>query len=180
MLPRLTALCEQLIMSYNNDYVDSIAAELLPQLDQERAHAIAWDLASRMCSEPEFDAEALSQILTDTGREQTARRAARMASAGPGIFRDAGGDSAISAEPFPCRLTTQELVELLKMPTCFGVARRIVLDHLGNRYGRNFVNHWAFVRFATDQTLGLDFTTPPMLPDQKGSLKTFRGGRNQT
>ena len=29
-----------------------------------------------------------------------------------------------AAEPFPCRLTTQELVDLLKMPTCFGAARR--------------------------------------------------------
>jgi len=68
------------------------------------------------------------------------------------------------AEPFPCRLTTQELVDLLKMPTCFGAARRVVLDHLGNRYGRRFVNHWAFVRFATDQKLNLDFTTPPRRP----------------
>jgi hypothetical protein len=54
--------------------------------------------------------------------------------------------------------------ELLKMPTCFGKARRIVLDHLGNRYGRYFVNHWAFVRFATEQKLGLDFSTPPKRP----------------
>ena len=80
----------------------------------------------------------------------------------------------ISAEPFPCRLTTQELVELLKMPTCFGQARRIVLDHLGNRYKRHFVNHWAFVRFATEQKLGLDFTTPPKRPDNKGSPKRTR------
>ncbi len=41
----------------------------------------------------------------------------------------------LAAQPFACRLTTQELVELLKMPTCFGPARRVVLDHLGNRYG---------------------------------------------
>ena len=26
----------------------------------------------------------------------------------------------VAAEPFPCRLTPQELVELLKMPTCSG------------------------------------------------------------
>ncbi len=70
-----------------------------------------------------------------------------------------------------CRLATQELVDLLKMPTCFGEDRRVVLDHLGNRYGRRFVNHWAFVRFAQEQKLGLDFTTPPKRPDPKESLK---------
>jgi hypothetical protein len=56
-------------------------------------------------------------------------------------------------------------VDLLKMPTCIGAARRGVLDHLGNRYGRRFVNHWAFVRFATEQKLSLDFTTPPRRPE---------------
>jgi hypothetical protein len=52
------------------------------------------------------------------------------------------------------------------MPTCFGAARRVVLDHLGNRYGRRFVNHWAFVCYATEQKLNLDFTTPPRRPEQ--------------
>ena len=68
-------------------------------------------------------------------------------------------------------LSAQEQVDLLKMPTCFGNARRVVLDHLGNRYGRRFVNHWAFVRFAKEQKLGLDFTTPPKRPDPRESLK---------
>jgi hypothetical protein len=45
----------------------------------------------------------------------------------------------------------------------------VVLDHLCNRYGRRFVNHWAFVRLATEQKLGLDFTTPPKRPDPKES-----------
>ena len=57
------------------------------------------------------------------------------------------------------------------MPTCFGAARRVVLDHLGNRYGRRFVNHWAFVRFAREQGLGLDFTTPPKRPEPKDTVE---------
>ena len=77
----------------------------------------------------------------------------------------------IAAHPFPCRLTTQELVELLKMPTCFGPARRVVLDHMGNRYGRRFINHWAFVRFAREQNLDVDFTTPPKRPDPRQSVE---------
>jgi hypothetical protein len=119
-----------------------------------------------VCSGLEVDAygHALSKILTDTSREQRARRAARMALAGPGTEGMLEAAARISADPFPCRLSTQELVDLLKMPTCFGAARRVVLDHLGNRYGRRFVNHWAFVRYATDQRLDLDFTTPPRRP----------------
>ena len=72
-----------------------------------------------------------------------------------------------AAEPLPCRLTTQRLVELLKMPTCVGPVRRVVLDQLGNRYGRRFDTHWDFVRYAQEQGLHLDFTTPPQHPDRK-------------
>jgi hypothetical protein len=64
----------------------------------------------------------------------------------------------------PCRLTTPELVELLKYPTCFGPARQVILKHLGNRYGRTFANHWDFVRYAREHDLGLDFTSPPKRP----------------
>ena len=167
-------VCDQVIGSLDHDSLDAIAPELLKQLDPGRAHALAWDLASRMCSEPEIDTDALSRILIDNSREQRARRAARWASAGPGCEGLLEAAARISAEPFPCRLTTQELVELLKMPTCFGGARRIVLDHLGNRYRRRFVNHWGFVRFATDQKLGLDLTSPPKRPDRKESHERMR------
>ena len=63
--------------------------------------------------------------------------------------------------PLPCRLSTQELVELLKHPTCLEPARRVILDQLENRYHHKFADHWAFVRFAKQQKLDLDFTTPP-------------------
>jgi hypothetical protein len=67
-------------------------------------------------------------------------------------------------EPLPCRLTTQQLVELLKHPVCVGAAQRIVLDHLGNRYHRTFADQWEFVRFAEEQKLDLDITSPPQRP----------------
>jgi hypothetical protein len=84
----------------------------------------------------------------------------------------AGGDPFLplaflhtAAGPLPCRLSTQQLVELLKMPTCFGEARRVVLDHLGNRYRRRFADVWEFVRYAQEQRLDLDFTNPPKRPE---------------
>lgn len=69
-----------------------------------------------------------------------------------------------ASEPFPCYLSTQDLVELLKMPTCFGKARQVVLRHLGNRYHRTFATPWDFVRCAKEHHLDLDFTTPPKRP----------------
>ncbi len=74
-----------------------------------------------------------------------------------------------ATEPYPCRLTSQELVELLKMPTCFGATRRVVLDQLENIHGRRFANHWEFVRFAREKGLALDFTSPPRRPVPKES-----------
>ncbi len=111
--------------------------------------------------------QTLDGILTDTSRAQILLRAAVMAagSVGQGIEGALTATPRVMAEPFPCRLTTQDLVDLLKMPTCIGAARRVVLNHLGNRYGRRFANHWAFVRFAREQNLGLDFTTPPRRPE---------------
>src|SRR5262249_44363013 len=64
-----------------------------------------------------------------------------------------------------CLLSTEELVELLKHPLCVDRARRVVLDQLENRYRRKFADQWEFVRFATEQRLGLDFTTPPRRPE---------------
>jgi hypothetical protein len=42
-----------------------------------------------------------------------------------------------------------------------GEVRQVVLQHLGNRYGHCFAYHGEFVRFAQEQHLDLDFTTPP-------------------
>ena len=46
-----------------------------------------------------------------------------------------------------------------------------MLDRLGNRYGRRFVNHWAFVRFAAEKGLELDFNTLPRRPDPGESVR---------
>jgi hypothetical protein len=113
----------------------------------------------------------LSAALTEASSAEVVRRIPTMTMAtipgvpGPPVSPAMIAAVRIASEPFPCRLSTQELVELLKMPTCFGPARRVVLDHLGNRYGQRFINHWAFVRYAKEHDLDLDFTTPPKRPD---------------
>ena len=69
-----------------------------------------------------------------------------------------------ATEPFPCRLSDEQLVELLKHPLCVGTARRAVLDHLGLQHRRTFADQWEFVRYAKEQKLDLDFTSPPKRP----------------
>ncbi len=164
------------------DKLYDLVPALLPHLGRGVAHRLAWEIAAQFCSGPDANDDpgrtdydwrpTLPRMLADAdGTGVALRTATRTALAfapfpvGPIIAQR------VAAEPVPCPLTTQELVELLKMPTCFGQARRVVLDQLGNRYGRRFSNHWAFVRYAQERNLELDFTTPPTRPDRKESIK---------
>jgi len=52
------------------------------------------------------------------------------------------------------------------MPICTGEARRIVLDHLGNRYQWHFADPWEFVRFAKENVADIDFLSPPRRPEE--------------
>jgi tRNA A-37 threonylcarbamoyl transferase component Bud32 len=71
---------------------------------------------------------------------------------------------ALAAEPPPCRLSTQQLVDLLKHPLFIGEARRAVLDQLQNRYRRPFADQWEFVRFAREHLPDVDLDSPPQRP----------------
>ena len=117
-----------------------------------------------------FHPEVLEDILTSATRPPVRRQSVAIVAA---IGISAKGPALslpllpAASEPLPCRLSTQDLVELLKMPTCVGPVRRIILKHLGNRYGQRFDTHWDFVRYAGQQGLNLDFTTPPKRPERK-------------
>jgi hypothetical protein len=171
--PLLKSLLSQTLTDASDNYtLYEIVPTMLPHLDHGKANGLAWEVAVQMCSEPNVD-HKLTKVLADANRTQTTGRAPLMTAAT--IEQPMTGPTPASpslvAEPSPCRFTAQELLELLKMPTCFGETRRVVLDQLGNRYGQRFVNHWAFVRFARAQNLDLDFTTPPKRPDPRESVK---------
>jgi hypothetical protein len=111
-------------------------------------------------------AGGLSAILTPVEPAQLSLRAAAVGSAvglpaGTCLAYATLGLLGPALEPLPSRLSTRELVELLKRPTCIGQARRVILDQLETRYRSKFADHWAFVRFAQERNLGLDFTSPP-------------------
>jgi hypothetical protein len=155
-------------------------AILIQGLDPVLARRYSKEMAFRLCSgrdinysqeledESAFDrTRAFDTMLTDITQQQEKHRAVTVATA-IGLAR---GQSFAAlpaflhaSNPDSCYLSTQDLVDLLKMPTCFGKARQVVLKHLGYRYHRTFANHWDFVRYAKEQRLDLDFTTPPKRP----------------
>jgi hypothetical protein len=146
----------------------AVAGRLEPQ---EAARHCAWAVSaltqamSNTNNPPMRDsvAQALTATLTGGARTLPVRAAGLVGGVAASDRQPllAPAALALALEPPPCRLSTQELVELLKHPLCVDQARRIVLEQLENRYRRPFADHWEFVRFATEQRLGLDFTTPP-------------------
>jgi hypothetical protein len=149
-------------------------ARLMQALEPEQAvplsRALAFDLCSRLDVNGSDHYLLVDASLTDAGRPEVSRRAAALTTA---LGLSGGGPLAalpalaVASEPLPCRLSTQDLVDLLKMPTCFGEARKVVLKHIGNRYRREFANSWDFVHFAQEQHLDLDFTSPPKRPARR-------------
>jgi hypothetical protein len=154
----------------NQSLLEREVAKVMQTLDPELASSLSKKLVLDLCSDRNvnyFRYENLDVLLSNASQPEVSRRAAAVATAvglaGAKPFA-ALPHLLAAAEPLPCRLSTQDLIELLKMPTCFGDARKVILKHLGNRYGRRFANHWEFVRFAREQRLDLDFTTPPKRP----------------
>jgi hypothetical protein len=153
-------------------------ASLLQHMDGAGVEPLARALARQIVSATDASGTDWGQfnnrnplvlVLTDATGPHVQRRAAAGAAV---VGMGSGGPLAAlpllpaAREPLPCRLSTQDLVDLLKMPTCVRDVRRVILDQLGDRYGRRFETHWDFVRYAQEQNLNLDFTTPPQRPDR--------------
>jgi hypothetical protein len=113
--------------------------------------------------------EGLAALLTDLDHPEQRQRAVALTGA---LGRSPNGYGPLAClpllrpalEPLPCRLSTPQLVELLKHPLFVNEARRIVLDQLGHRYGRRFADLWEFVAWAREHEPNLDLTTPPQRP----------------
>jgi hypothetical protein len=160
--------------------VSILAARLAPQEAARFCGEAAVSLmqAQAMVTVKGNGDAALTSVLSADPPGLSRRWAAMLICAGP--LASCGCPSATPATlglalaPPPCRLTTPQLVELLKKPTCVGRARRVILEQLQNRYQRPFADQWAFVHFAQEENLGLDFTAPPKrlpLPAEEASLR---------
>jgi hypothetical protein len=154
-----------------------LAARLEPKDASPAAAAFAQAVYSHLPGAIPSPAQSLSAVLSPVASADIPSRSALAATAvaappGTGHTLPALAFLIAAAEPPACRLSDQQLVELLKKPPFVGEARRVVLDQLGNRHHRTFADVWEFVRFAKEQRLGLDFTTPPQRPDTAGPAAT--------
>jgi len=140
-------------------------------IQRERFFKAQYDLAGSLSVlaarlEPKDAATMLMEIMTKTSNEEVQRYLAETQSAlltgvyPPGFYRWSVSYP-IPNDPLAVRLTTRELTELLKQPTCIGPARRAILEELENRCRCRFADQWAFVRYAQENNLGLDLSAPP-------------------
>jgi tRNA A-37 threonylcarbamoyl transferase component Bud32 len=173
-----TAALRQALSQPTDRYTESalaisllaVAARLEPQEGREAAaHAAAAltdALAKTMPTAGGIHAMDLSASLAREPSATTRKRCVALASTMASCSDLAGALTARALlpdalAPLPDPLPPQDLVDLLKHPLCVGEARRVVLRQLSVHYQRSFADQWEFVRFATEQGLDLDLTSPP-------------------
>jgi hypothetical protein len=141
----------------------AVAARLEPA---EAASLLVDALAKETDSRAQFQlAKALGAVTTRIEPKEAASRSPLAARAIAGWLSPVPqlGPAAVllqAAEPLPCRLSTQQLVDLLKMPTVWA-GQAVFLELLANRYKRPFADVWEFVEWAQQHEPSLDFTSPP-------------------
>jgi hypothetical protein len=153
----------------------ALAARLEPKDAADVAATLTWPISKtndRMIGDPRLNlTECLTAVLNDCERPERSRRAAALASTvGIGYPVPTPALIAKAVEPLPWGLSTQQLVDLFKLPTCQDPARRVILDQLGIRYGRRFDTHWDFIRFAQEKMLNLDLTTAEVAREGTAAL----------
>ncbi len=155
-------------------------APLLHTLNNRTANQTSWILAQFLIGDPRIHpfndddegrslkaVDSLSLVASSSelrSRDSAAASATGLGASGP---LSCLADLSAACEPLPCRFATEQLVELLKMPTCVGKVRRLLLDRLGERYHRRFDSQWDFVLYAREHGLDLDFKSPPRRPPAK-------------
>jgi hypothetical protein len=146
--------------------LSAVAARLGPE---EAARLLSEALAKETNPDARQSlARGLVTMSVRLGPEEAVRRsllAARAVAESPLPHPLAGLPAlALAAQPLPSRLSIQELVELLKMPTCVGDARAVILQQLGGRYNRDFADQWEFVEYAAKHLPDVDLKSPPKRP----------------
>jgi tRNA A-37 threonylcarbamoyl transferase component Bud32 len=149
----------------------AVAARLGPEEAAATARILTEALAKARDPNAHWSlAQDLVAVSVRIGPEEAVRRSllAARAAAGTAPLHPLAGLAAwaLAAQPLPSRLSTQELVDLLKMPTCVGFARKPFLQLLGQRYNRNFADQWEFVEYAEKHLPDVDLTSPPKRPKQ--------------
>jgi tRNA A-37 threonylcarbamoyl transferase component Bud32 len=166
----MTRTTDPLVLSQLAEGLSAVAGRVEPKEAAEAAAALSQ--AMTRTTNPSASrslVRALSAILRreDSWRKGSPRYgliAAVGTLTGPGSMLSAPALLQLALAPPP--LPAQALVDLLKQPFCIGEAQRLVLEQLTRHYGRPFADKSDFLRFAREQKLSLDLTTPPQRSEQ--------------
>jgi hypothetical protein len=136
------------------------------RLEKDEAARVLAEALSLTPDDSDVFAEALAKLSTRLEQGEAARRAVLTAQVVADWMSASKRLSCAftltqATRPLPNWFSTQQLVDLLKMPTCVGPTRKVILDQLAKRYKRPFADVWEFVEWAQKNEPGLDFTSPP-------------------
>ncbi len=114
-------------------------------------------------------AEPLAALIVKVEPEDTSRGISSLAcavgdSGTPPTLLAALAPLAEASRPLPGRFTDQQLVDLLKMPTCQQPAREVIVRQLGWQCNQHFDTMWDFVDWAKKNRPNLDLISPPVRP----------------
>lgn len=164
------------------ELVQIVAARMEPKESAALCYLTASCWTQALTQDPQLrwlrapqkgDKDRFRQFLASVDRTTRDRRAIPVAHTlgaltAPTLAPIASVALAPAMEKLPCRLETQQLLELLKQPTCLGHPRHVVLRYLGEKHQGWFHNRWYFERHAKqtgiEKELHLDFLTPPQRP----------------
>jgi hypothetical protein len=149
-------------------------AALAPRLQPGDASAAARLAMKEMEKETDFNvlsalATVVAVLIVESGSEDASQPISRLAlalgglGAPPTLFA-ALAPLAEASRPLPGRFSEQQLVDLLKMPTCRAPARQVIVEQLGRQCGQPFADQWEFVEWAREHRPDLDLTSPPVRP----------------
>ena len=149
-------------------------AALAPRLEPGEAADVARRVVEAMGKRTDPDglyalAVAAAALIVRVEPENTSRRirsivwAVGDSAALPSLFTTLT-PLAEASQSLPARFSDQQLVDLLKMPTCRQPARQVIVRQLGWQCGQHFDTMWDFVDWAQKNRPDLDLTSPPVRP----------------
>jgi hypothetical protein len=170
----MTRTADHVVLDDLAQVLSAVAARMEPEKAAAACGQAAATLSQAMTrttnpGELRSLAQVLSAVLLREGPGRNVRRGhglvgvvGTLTSPGSMLSAPALLQLALATPPLPA----QTLVDLLKQPYCVGEAQRLVLEQLTRHYGRPFAGQADFLRFAREQKLPLDLTTPPQRPEQ--------------
>jgi hypothetical protein len=131
----------------------------LPQERTRKEEALLWSRTQQAGRvEDHFDEEWYVRLLVRFAPADVPATALALVRA---AAIDRGpGDRSSALTLLAKHLSLEQMVEMLRQPTCVGTAREVLLAELGRRKGRTFTDLWQLVEYLQDNARHIDLDAP--------------------